>query len=92
MVKIINARMIVKPEEIEKFLSLAKTMVEKSNSEAGCLVYKLYQEVGNPSGFIFYEEYENQEALDIHNSTDYFKTFIGQISEIISEKPALKIF
>ena len=76
MKKVINARIVVKPEAIEQFLALAKTMVEKSNSEQGCLIYKLYQEVGNPHSFIFYEVYENQDVVNIHNSSIHFKTFI----------------
>ena len=54
MKKVINARMAVKPEAIEQFISLAQIIVEASNLEKGCLVYKLYQEVGNPSSFIFF--------------------------------------
>ena len=92
MKKTINARIIVKPEVVEQFLALAKTMVEKSNLEQGCLVYKLYQEVGNPSGFIFYEVYENQDAVNIHNSSLHFKIFIEQISELASDKPQVDVF
>jgi len=43
MKKVINARIMVKPEAIIEFLALAKTMVENSNSEQGCSTYKLYQ-------------------------------------------------
>jgi quinol monooxygenase YgiN len=92
MKKVINARIVVKPEAIENFLALAKTMVEKSNSEQGCSIYKLYQEVGNPISFIFYEEYENQDAMNIHNSSPYFKTFIEQISELTTDNPQVDIF
>ena len=92
MKKVINARIIVKSEAIEQFLVLAKPMVEKSNSEQGCLIYKLYQEVGNPQSFIFYEVYENQDAVNIHNSSPYFKTFIEQISELASDKPQADVF
>ena len=92
MQKIINARINVKPEAIEKFMSLSKTMVENSNAEQGCLIYKLYQEVGNPQSFIFYEIYENQDAVDFHNSTPYFKTFIEQMSELASEKSQVDVF
>jgi quinol monooxygenase YgiN len=83
---------MVKPEAIEKFISLAKTMVENSNSEKGCLIYKLYQEVGNPQSFIFYEVYENQNAVDIHNSSPYFKTFIEKMSELASDKSQVDVF
>ena len=92
MKKVINARIIVKSEAIEQFLTLAKTMVEKSNSEQGCSIYKLYQEVGNSRSFIFYEVYENQDAVNTHNSTLYFKTFIEQISELASDKPQVDVF
>jgi quinol monooxygenase YgiN len=92
MKKVINARILVKPEIIEQFLALTKTMVEKSNSERGCSIYKLYQEVGNPQSFIFYEVYENQDAVNIHNSTPYFKHFIEQVSGLVSEKPQVDVF
>ncbi len=92
MKKIINARINIKPEAIEQFISLAKTMVGNSKTEQGCLCYKLYQEVGNPRSFIFYEVYENQDAVDFHNSTPYFKTFIEAISEQVSEKSQVDVF
>jgi quinol monooxygenase YgiN len=92
MKKVINARFIVKPDEIVEFLAIAKTMVEKSNSEQGCSIYKLYQEDGNPQSFIFYEVYENQDAVNIHNASLYFKTFIEQISKLALDKPQVDVF
>ena len=92
MKKAINARLNVKPESIEQFLNFAKVIVAASNLEPGCLVYNLYQEVGKPSNFIFYEVYINQEAIDFHNSTDHFKTFIGQITSILDGNPKIEIF
>ena len=92
MKKVINARIIVKPEATVKFLDLAKTMVEKSNSEQGCSIYQLYQEVGNPQSFIFYEVYENQDAVNIHNASLYFQTFIEQMSDLAADKPQVDVF
>ena len=92
MMKVINARIMVKPEAIEQFKALAKTMVENSNSEKECLCYKLYQEIGNPQSFIFYEVYENQDAMNSHNSSPYFKTFIEQVSGLVSEESRVDVF
>ena len=92
MKKVINARISVKPDAVEQFLTYANLIVLASNLEQGCLVYNLYQEVGMPSSFIFYEEYVNQEAIDFHNSTNHFKTFIGQITEILDSSPLIEIF
>ena len=92
MKKTINARINVKPEAIEHFISLAETMVDNSNTEQGCLIYSLYQEVGNPQSFIFYEVYENQDAVNMHNSSPYFKAFIENISGLVSEKSQVDVF
>jgi len=92
MKKVINARISVKPEATEQFISFTKNIIEQSNLEQGCLVYKLYQEVSDPSSFIFYEVYENQEAVDFHNSTSHFKTFIGQITAILAESPQIDVY
>ena len=92
MKKVINARITVKPEAVEQFLSYANVIVLASNLEQGCLIYNLYQEVGKPSSFIFYEEYVNQDAIDFHNSTNHFKTFIAQITEILDGSPVIEVF
>ena len=92
MKKVINARITVYPEAVEQFLSYANVIVLASNLEQGCLIYNLYQEVGKPSSFIFYEEYVNQDAIDFHNSTNHFKTFIAQITEILDGSPVIEVF
>jgi quinol monooxygenase YgiN len=92
MRKVINARITVNPEAVEQFLNYARVIVLASNLEEGCLVYTLYQEVGEPSSFIFYEEYVNQEAVDFHNATSHFKTFIGQITGLLQGSPLIEVF
>ncbi len=92
MKKVINARMTVIPEKLDLFLSLAATMVQKSNAEPGCILYKTYQEVGNPNSFIFYEVYENQQAIDDHTASVHFKSFKGQMDTILVEKSCVEIF
>ena len=92
MEKVINARIQVNPEAIDQFISFAQVIVEKSNQEEGCRIYKLYQEIGTPGSFIFYELYDNQEAVDFHNNTSHFKTFIGQITAILSASPQITVY
>lgn len=92
MKKVINARILVKADAIETFLEASRTMLKESHLEPGCLVYNLYQEVDRPTSFIFYEVYENQEALNTHNSSHYLKTFKEKISEILTEQPQLDVF
>lgn len=91
MKKTINAQLNVKLEEVDQFLALSKVLVEKSNMEPGVLVYRLFQEVGQPSKFFVYEEYENQAAIDNHNASEHFKTFIDGVGGILSNAPIIEV-
>ncbi|MCE1199056.1 MAG: antibiotic biosynthesis monooxygenase [Marinilabiliales bacterium] len=92
MKKVIVARITVKPEAVEQFLDYTQPIIAGSNQEEGCLVYKLYREVADPASFVFYEVYVNQEAIDFHNATPHFTTFIENISGILAESPQIEVF
>lgn len=92
MSKVTIARMVVKPESVSRFVELANTLVTNTNEESGCEVYKFYQEVGNASSFIFYEEYQDQVALDFHFNSTYLKTFLDNTKDYLIGEVQLKVF
>jgi quinol monooxygenase YgiN len=87
----ITAKVNIKPEKIKDFVEAAKEMVEKSNKEAGCKSYQLYQDPYDNTKFIFVEEYKNQSAIDEHFASDYFKAFGTKIADLVSEPAKIKI-
>lgn len=92
MKKTIIARLSVQKESIEQFLIHAKKMVQDSNIEEGCVTYRLYQEIGTATEFIFYEEYTNMDAVDAHNSSNHFKEFISLVSSKLTSEPVIEVF
>lgn len=90
--KKIVARLVLKEGSTEQFLEYAKVMLEKTPHEEGCIKYQLFQELGNPNNFLFYEEYTNQEAVDLHNSSEYLKNFIEEITVLLAEEVEIDIF
>jgi quinol monooxygenase YgiN len=89
--KMINAKVFIKPGREADFISAAKTMIENSNKEEGCLGYMLYQDPYEKTNFIFVEKYINQAAIDFHFGTSYFKDFGDQIAEMTSMPGEIKI-
>ena len=87
----IIARLKVKPEKVKAFTEAAKEMIEKSNKEAGCKSYQLYQDPYDNSRFVFVEEYKNQAAVDAHFASDYFKAFGPKMGELVAEPAKIKI-
>jgi quinol monooxygenase YgiN len=87
----IIANVTVKPDKAKAFTDAAKEIIEKSNKEAGCKSYQLYQDPYNNTKFVFVEEYKNQAAIDAHFASDYFKAFGPKISDLVTEPAKIKI-
>ncbi|MDP4223917.1 MAG: putative quinol monooxygenase [Bacteroidota bacterium] len=89
--KMIIARVYIKPGMEDTFINTAKTIIENSNKEEGCLGYMLYQEPYEKTNFVFVEKYRNQAAIDAHFATEYFKEFGTKIADLISRPTEIKI-
>ena len=61
----------VKPEKRQQFIDISTPLIAQTNKEPGCLFYSCYQDLVDPNKFLFYEEYENQAAIDAHNQTEH---------------------
>ncbi|MDR2914335.1 MAG: antibiotic biosynthesis monooxygenase [Tannerella sp.] len=90
--KIIVARAVVKDGKEAAFIDAAKAVVEATRKEPGCFSYTLYQSPMAPASFIFYEEYEDDAAIDTHANSDHFKVFARAISDILAEELDIQKF
>lgn len=90
MIKVI-AKSFVKKDKIEKVLELAKMLVEETVKEDGCISYEMYQDDKTPSTLIMVEEWETNEALNNHMSSDHFKRIVPQMGEFMDQKSELNI-
>ena len=75
MKKRVIARVFIKSDSIEAFKKQADLIIQKTRNEEGCLFYSLFEGLSTPGEFLFYEEYADQSALDIHFKSDHLKNF-----------------
>ncbi len=89
--KMIIAKAFIKPGKEADFIKAAKTIIESSNKEEGCLGYMLYQDPYEKTNFIFVEKYKNQAAIDIHFAAPYFSEFGTTIAAWASKPTEIRI-
>lgn len=89
--KMIIARAYIKPGREADFINAAKSIIESSNKEEGCLGYMLYQDPYEKTNFIFVEKYKNQAAIDFHFAAPYFSEFGTLIADWTSKPTDIKI-
>jgi quinol monooxygenase YgiN len=84
---VLKVDMLVKPGTEEKCREYIRILQENSRREAGCLMYVGHQSTENPRKFLFYEQYQDQAALDAHRAAPYFKQYVhGGLDPIIEDR------
>jgi len=81
MLKVI-AELSVKEDCLEQFKELTKIIVEKTVTlDQGCISYAMCQDINDPHHCAMIEEWESQEALDLHMKASHFVELIPKIGE-----------
>ena len=70
--KTIVARAEVLPGKEQEFISKAEPLIQGTRAEEGNISYNLYQNPSNPTAFIFYEEYKDQNAISVERKFTEF--------------------
>ena len=91
MIKVV-AKNFAKENKIDKILELAKELVEKTVKEVGCIKYEMYQNTKEPTELIMLEEWETEEDLNNHMSSEHFKRIILQMAEYLRKKAEINIY
>ena len=81
-----------KPEFTENALELSLEHVKRSRLEPGCLMHSVQIDVENKQRIVFFEEWEDMNALQIHFQVPESVEFIKAVSGMATGAPLLKIF
>ena len=73
-----------KEDSIDLVKSEMLKMVSATLSEEGCINYTLHQDNEDPSTFVFYENWEDEQSLQNHLKTDHVQAYIAATKGCIS--------
>ncbi len=81
--KTITVYCTAKPGSQNELIALCKSMIEPSLAEQGCIHYSFYQDLHQENTFLFYEEWKDQDSIDLHNATKHFLEFQPKYKHLI---------
>ncbi len=89
----VTAKLTAREGHSEQFETLFKELQDEVNAqEPGCLFYALHKSRSNPLEYIVLEQYENQEAAEAHQQTEYYRRIGAQLSEHVAGAPVVELF
>jgi quinol monooxygenase YgiN len=83
---IIVSKNIIKEGKAKEFKAMAKELIEESRKEAGCISYNLHQDINNENILTFIEEWQDKEAIELHNKSTHFTTIVPKLGEFREDK------
>jgi quinol monooxygenase YgiN len=67
-------------------------VVPQVAAEGGTLAYVLHRAKKDPTKFLFYEKYQDKEALNAHSSTPYFLEMFGAVGSLLDGNPSIEVY
>lgn len=86
----ITGTLFGRPEKREELIALLRSFVAPTRAEAGCVEYQFHESQEEPNTFMFYENWVNQEALDLHLGMPYIRPIFERQAELLASPPVLK--
>lgn len=88
----IVAKSIIKEGKVEEFKALAKELIEESRKEEGCISYNLNQDLNNKNVLTFIEEWQDKEAIALHNNSVHFTTIVPKFGEFREKASEINLY
>lgn len=79
-----------RPEKREELIALLRSFMAPTRAEAGCVEYQFHECKDEPNTFMFYENWVNQEALDLHLGMPHIRPIFERQAELLASPPVLR--
>jgi quinol monooxygenase YgiN len=73
----------IAPPHFDKFMAAARENAEASLKDEGCHEFNIGISKDNPHNVLFFEVYDNADALTQHQQTDHYKKYIADTEDMV---------
>jgi len=78
----------IKPDQRKKFLDAIEVdALGSERDEPGCLRFNVLQDEKDPNVYYFFELYKDQDAVDTHGKTEYFRAAGPKFGAVLAGRP-----
>jgi len=85
-------RIHVKPDKVETFKEMIRANHEGSVREPGCLRFDVAQSREDPTRFVLWEWYVDEEANRFHKTTSHYLAFREAMGDLMAEDRVSELY
>lgn len=79
----------IRPEARDDLLDAARRMIAASRAEPGCTAYRYAFDIDDPDLIHFFEEWQDQAAVDAHFATPHMAEFLAALGDTLDGPPTI---
>ncbi len=87
----INVIMVAKPGKEDDLFQEMQKMVAPSRAEKGCEEYSLHQSVEQQGVLVFYETWQDEQALNDHVETEHYRNYRQKIESLVEKREVYRL-
>jgi quinol monooxygenase YgiN len=80
----------IRPERREEAVAVAREMARATRAEPGCISYRFYADLEDPTTFFVFEEWESEAALGRHFETEHMRVFQSRLPGLLAGAMGIK--
>jgi quinol monooxygenase YgiN len=88
---VITAILKAHPGKEEALRDALHRVIPPSRGEEGCLAYVLHEAIDAPGTFVFYEKYQDEEALDHHIHSSHYQAYRDEAGELLAVREVYRL-
>lgn len=88
---IITAILKAKPGAESQLYEALQEVVHPSQNESGCVKYQLHQSLEEEGVFVFYEIWQDDDALKKHLDSDHYKAYRTKSEPLIQNRDVYRL-
>lgn len=89
---IVLAKATAKDDMVEDIVNNAKTLIEATSAEEGCIDYNLYNSTEEDNILVFVEKWESEESLKSHMNQPHFIEFGSAIEDYLDKDLEISVY
>jgi quinol monooxygenase YgiN len=87
---VVVGRVSTDADKREALIRVGQAVAAASRAESGCISYRLYEDTEIENDFVFVEEWDSKDALQLHFTTPHVRDFMQAIPATIVAPPDVK--
>ena len=83
---VLQVQLVVKPENVESFMSKLMVNAKAARGEPGCKAFDVLVDPSDKTKVMLYEVYADEKAFEAHQATPHFKKYLAEAVPLLASR------